>query len=285
MARPSWLLELLKRGIVAHSRVNSTQARRDLKTLRNLRLVKVRPESSSTPGSRRVVEMVAPKQVAQWVESVYPAVEEERASELSQRGQNVVFNRSSKAGEATHAVQPLLFKWFTSEPESELANLTQTYGLVGIYSDRIAMLTMPERWILLTVENWESFCTLAPPPLALPVMALYLGGNVSEVVLVSLSSLAPAPWQVIHFGDYDWAGLAIFQRIAAVFPQAQIYEPLDLEALFTRYGNRELIERQSVAALDLDDAQCAHVISLIERYNAGLEQEVVPFNLSGFLKA
>ncbi len=279
MTRPSWLAELLRRGVVAYSRVRSAQARQDLQTLQALRLVRVRPESSAAHGSRRVVEALAPKQVAQWIDSTYPVVEDNHASTLPQRGQNIAFNRNSKAGETTHTVQPILFKWFTTAPESELADLTKTYGLVGVCTDLIKALALPACWTLLTVENWESFYTLALPSPTLPVMVLYLGGNVPQVVLTALSEMTPLPWRVIHFGDYDWAGLAIFQRIGVVFPQAQLYQPSDLESLFERYGDRELIERQSARVLDLDDARCTRVIACITRYNAGLEQEIVPFNL------
>lgn len=270
MVRPSWLTELLAQGSVAHSRVRSTEAHQILQTLQTLGLVKI-----TTHKTRRTFTVLDPESFARWMAINFP-VEATSAELLPTRAQNIVRERDSKAGATTHLVQPVLFKWFDSNPDAPIAQLSQTYGMVGVTSERLAYLPLPAVWYLLTVENWESFCALSYQTPNVPVMMVYLGGNVSDVVLSALASLCPYPAYILHFGDYDWAGLAIFQRLDAHLPHAQLYIARNLADLFQRYGKRELVEKQAVASLDLRHPKCQPVITHISHYNAGLEQEIVP---------
>lgn len=270
MVRPSWLRELLAQGSVAHSRVRSTEARQILRTLQTLGLVKI-----TTHKTRRTLTVLDPESFAHWVAINFP-VEDASAELLPNRAQNIVRGRDSKAGATTHSVQPVLFKWFDSNPDAPIAQLSQTYGMVGVTSERLAHLSLPAVWYLLTVENWESFYALSYQTPSVPVMMVYLGGNVSDVVLTALASLCPYPTSILHFGDYDWAGLAIFQRLETWLPQAQLYVAPDLASLFQRYGKRDLVVKQTLASLDLHHPKCQPVIAYISQYNAGLEQEIVP---------
>lgn len=270
MARPSWLAELLEQGSVAYSRLRSTEAYKTLQTLQTLELVKV-----ATHKTRRTITVLDLGAFTRWLDSNFPA-EDALAELLPARAQNIARERDSKAGVTTHAVQPVLLKWFDPNPDTPLAQLSQTYGMVGVTSDRLTALALPATWYLLTVENWESFYTLSYPSCRVPVMIVYLGGNVSDVVLAALADLTPCPAAILHFGDYDWAGLMIFQRVETWLPQAQLYVPPNLADLFQRYSKRELVEKQAVAFLDLQHPQCQSVIACISQYNAGLEQEIVP---------
>jgi hypothetical protein len=97
----------------------------------------------------------------------------------------------------------LIFRWFAEDENTLMASLMGQFGLIGVATDQVSKLTLPEEWRLLTVENWESFYTLTyhqPQP---PILTAYLSGNVSEVVLESLAALIPLPARVLHY--YTWA--------------------------------------------------------------------------------
>ena len=107
-------------------------------------------------------------------------------------------------------------------------------------------------------------------------MAAYLGGNAPGSVMEALKTFSPPPEVVLHFGDYDWKGLYIFQRLQKVLPQARFYIPDNIETLFSQFGKRSLIDKQKRKALfDEKNRNCLPVIQLIEQHNAGLEQEIV----------
>lgn len=132
------------------------------------------------------------------------------------------------------------------------------------------------RWRLLTVENWEPFYRADYTDAPVAVMVVYLSGNVSDVLIHALNTFDHPPESVIHFGDYDWEGLYIFQRLQKAIPSARLYIPDNIKTLFRRFGERKLVEKQNrKAAFDMDNQECLPIIKLIEQSNAGLEQEIV----------
>lgn len=267
MSRPAWISQLLEHGSVAYSQVNQAV----LTDLQNLQLVLIQVQ-----GNRRRVVVHEPEQFRLWAAQHFPAMEAE-LEELAQRGRNIAGGRNSKAGPTTHAVQPILFKWFDPDPRHPLSETTQKFGLVAATSDRLATVQWPAVWWLLTVENWESFYRLNYTQVATPLIAIYLGGQVPDVTLTKLTEIQPQPAAILHFGDYDWAGLTIFQRIQARWPHARLYVPDSLESLFQRYSQRLLASMQAPPIAGLQwTSECLQVIDLISRYNGGLEQEIVP---------
>lgn len=106
-------------------------------------------------------------------------------------------------------------------------------------------------------------------------MAAYLGGNVSDVVLYAFSQINPKPERILHFGDYDWAGLKIFQRVQTILPKAKLYIPSNIEELLKKnYGNHKLVKSQ-LMNVDFNNPEIQPVIDLIAQYNMGLEQEIL----------
>ncbi len=271
MKRPGWISKLLKQGYVAYSQAGSQSAARTIEKLLALGLVKIEVQKS-----RRRIVVLDTAQFARWVEANYPPLEVLSTAELGLRSQNIARRGDSKAGQSTHDIQPVLLKCFDPNPATPAAKLTARYGLLGLTSDRLNQLHLARPWWLLTVENWESFYTLAYPDPTTLIVALYLGGNVAEVTLAALAQLRPPPERVLHFGDYDWTGLTIFQRVQAVWPAAVLYIPANIKTFFQKkYGNRKLIEKQAATAnFDLNHPSCRPIINLIAEYNAGLEQEI-----------
>lgn len=148
--------------------------------------------------------------------------------------------------------------------------------MAAVFTDRLADLTLPARWWLLTIENWEPFFRADYSEAPVPVMVAYLGGNAPGSVLEALKTFTTPPKSVLHFGDYDWEGLYIFQRLQKVLPEAKFFIPDNIESLFYQFSKRNLSDKQKrKVLLDKKNLNCLHVIELIEQHNAGLEQEIV----------
>jgi len=272
MITPPWILELLENNSLPASRVRSVEARQQLEILTNLGLVKTELYGRS---KKRIV-VIQPAEYKLWVNAEYNSIADSEVETLPRRAKNIAERGGSKSGKSSHEVQPLIFRWFAADDQTLLAQLTAQFGVIGVTSDRVDKLNLPEQWRLLTVENWESFYILEyhnPQP---PILAVYLGGNVSEVVLEALAAIAPQPAKVLHFGDYDWAGLNIFGRLCRHLPHARWYLPDNLASLFKQHRDLALVQNQAdYAQIRHEHPDIAMVIDLISRTNAGLEQEIV----------
>lgn len=265
MNRPSWLTTLVEKGSVGHSLANQ----KILKELINLGIVCIK-----AAGIRRTVVVADPPQLIQWLRARYPAHAIDPDALPTRKG-NIVRSGGSKAGKCSHDVLPFQFKWFGSKDDA-WAQMTKEYGMAAVLTDRLAGLTLPARWRLLTIENWEPFYRADYSDASVAHMAVYLGGNVSDLLIDGLKSFRHPPESVMHFGDYDWEGLYIFQRLQKAIPSARLYIPGNIESLFEQFGDRKLVEKQKrKSAFDMKNSECRPIINLIEQFNAGLEQEIV----------
>jgi hypothetical protein len=265
MKRPNWLTILLEKGSVGHSAAN----RKILNELITLEIVGIK-----TAGTRRTVIVNNPSQLTQWLRVRYPqhAIDPET---LPTRQGNIIRSGSSKIGKRSHDVLPFHFKWFGCDSDP-FSRLSKAYGMAAVFTDRMVDLPIPAKWRLLTIENWEPFYRADYTGAPVAVMVAYLGGNVSDILINSLKTFSSSPERILHFGDYDWEGLYIFQRLLKAVPSAQLYIPENVETLFKQYGRRKFLEKQKrKAAFDMTNSSCLPVIKLIEQYNAGLEQEIV----------
>lgn len=265
MKRPPWLTTLLEKGSAGHSTAN----RKILNELMTLGIVCIK-----TAGMRRSVVVNDPSQLIQWLRARYPqhAIDPDT---LPTRQGNIIRSGSSKIGKRSHDVLPFQFKWFGRDGDP-FAQLTKAYGMAAVFTDRLVDLPIPAKWRLLTVENWEPFYRADYSGAPVAVMVVYLGGNVSDILINALKTFRHPPERIIHLGDYDWDGLYIFQRLQKAVPSVRLHIPENVETLFKKYGRREILEKQKrKAAFDPDNRACLPVIKLIEQYNAGLEQEIV----------
>ena len=268
MKPPAWIAQLASEGRVAYSRLNQ-DGEQILAQLRALRLVTI-----GAHNSRRIVVIIDKPGFAQWLHGAYPAPEEPPIA--GRRASNIARAGHSKAGTATHAAQPVLMRWFSPDPQAPWAALTRRCGIVGTTTAHIDTLELPANWTLLTIENWEPFLELEYAPQEGDIVAIYTGGNIAGAALQMLAALEPPPARAIHFGDYDWSGLAIYQRIRAALPQIELYVPDDIDALFRQFAGHNLLAGQPpMVARAGDPAEVRQVIALIAQHNAGLEQEIV----------
>ena len=129
------------------------------------------------------------------------------------------------------------------------------------------------------VENPVLFA--AAERLNLDVDAVIYGhGRISSRVLGWLCT-SDSSFNLLHLPDYDPVGLSEFKRLhTRLGSRVNVYLPPDLEARFEQFSNRELLKKVNsqamLAQLRRSELPCVrHVVELIDRYNAGLEQEAL----------
>lgn len=268
MPPPAWMLRLVRDGSVPRSQVTSDSVWVLEQT------VALGLAAEEVRGSRRRVVARDRLALERWLVDTYPPAIETALP--GRRAGNIARRRRSKAGLSTHDVQSLLLRWFDPDSFAPLAALTDRLGLVGLTTDRIAELPLPAVWTLLTVENWESFIATDYRGCTDTVVVVYTGGNIASSTLQGLMNLHP-PQRAIHFGDYDWAGLAIYRRLRVAIPSMQLYLPDDIESLFAQFADSALLVGQAPIVVRNDDSPSLRkVVALIAQYNAGVEQEIVP---------
>lgn len=112
-------------------------------------------------------------------------------------------------------------------------------------------------------------------------LALYGGGRISGRVRAWLAGQSAPGFRLIHFPDYDPVGMSEHLRLRTLLgDRVSLHLPGDLAAQFTRFGNPELMRRPASQALlpklrNSDLAEVKFVLELMDRHNAGLEQEAL----------
>ncbi len=117
-------------------------------------------------------------------------------------------------------------------------------------------------------------------------LIIYGHGRISNRALDWLARITDSSFNLLHLPDYDPVGLSEFQRLhARLGKRVVLHLPADLEARFAKFSNRELLKKGNsqtmLAQLRRSDLlPIRRVIELIDRYNAGLEQEALLINPS-----
>ncbi|RYG04241.1 MAG: hypothetical protein EOO02_06565 [Chitinophagaceae bacterium] len=90
--------------------------------------------------------------------------------------------------------------------------------------------------------------------------------------------LVSIPNDYLHFGDFDFAGISIFQKeyYRLLGDKAKLFIPADTEQLLIKHGNRELYLKQGDIAgkLEVGDPQITALLQMFHKYKKVLEQEV-----------
>jgi hypothetical protein len=114
-----------------------------------------------------------------------------------------------------------------------------------------------------------------------PRLALYGHGRSSNRLMDWLATQKAADFQLLHLPDYDPVGLDEFTRLRArLGNRVLLHLPANLPDLFARHANFGLLQNPSTQSLlaKLRSSQIAEVrtvLALIEKHNAGLEQEAL----------
>ena len=111
-------------------------------------------------------------------------------------------------------------------------------------------------------------------------LVLYGHGRVSNRLIAWLVGLT-TDYSLLHLPDYDPVGLSEFGRLRAQLgSRVKLYLPPDLESKFAQYSSRDLLKKGNNRAMLAKLRQSPwpevlKVVAMIDRYNAGLEQEVL----------
>lgn len=118
--------------------------------------------------------------------------------------------------------------------------------------------------------------------LNLPVGLVIFGhGRVSNQLLDWVAQSAGPDFTLLHLPDYDPVGLNEFSRLRAKLgDRVRLHIPDDLSPRFARFAKRSLLDMVNIQILlrNLRKSPLAEihtVLALIEKHNAGLEQEAL----------
>lgn len=232
-------------------------------------------------GGRRLV-VRSPEGFSRFLAGKFPlyAGDVER---LDLRTQGVARFRDSKARRGTGCEVVCLRAWAAQQlwRDQEMVDVVTPTNQHGVFAIRLDD-TTPYRLTgcVALVENptaffaWERLNTSAG-------LAIYSQGRFSRRLLHWLGAQEAVTFQLLHAPDYDPAGLADFLRLASILSnRVSLYLPSDLRARFRKYSKHSLIKRKrSLDTLRIIRSsvhpQVRDVVTLIDEYNAGLEQEAL----------
>lgn len=130
------------------------------------------------------------------------------------------------------------------------------------------------------IENPALFVTVER--LSLPIDLAILGhGRISQRLLDWLAAQTSPGFSLLHLPDYDPSGLAEFLRLhERLGARMRLHLPPDLDRRFERFASRALLDKPNSRALltrlrDVEVPEVRRVLSLMDRHNAGLEQEAL----------
>ena len=135
------------------------------------------------------------------------------------------------------------------------------------------------------VENPAVFAVAEQLNLGVGLM-IYGHGRISNRVVEWLAYSNDSGFSLLHLPDYDPVGLSEFQRLhSRLGKRAVLHLPADLEERFAKFSNRKLLEKGNSQAMlaqlrHSDLPPIRRVVELIDRYNAGLEQEALLVKLT-----
>ncbi len=139
--------------------------------------------------------------------------------------------------------------------------------------------SVPDDITIVGVENPENFRHIDKQKYLFegikPLFVSRYPQNQSKDLLKWLQSI---PNQYLHFGDFDLAGIAIYQNEYKKYlgNRANYFVPDNTKEMLERYGNRELYDNQkdNVDKSVVNETKLNYLISLIHELKKGLEQEI-----------
>lgn len=117
-------------------------------------------------------------------------------------------------------------------------------------------------------------------------LAICYQGSISNRFLDWLASVTAPDFTLLHLPDYDPVGLSEFCRLRArLGKRVHLHLPSDLSVRFEHFSKRSLLDKPNSRAVLANlrrspVSEIRQVLELIERYNAGLEQEALLPDLS-----
>ncbi|MDO8805873.1 MAG: hypothetical protein Q7R35_15750 [Elusimicrobiota bacterium] len=197
------------------------------------------------------------------------------------RATAVGYYRDAKAAGTTVA-EPVLVRAFNNMVFERKGETLPASSLTGKYGVAAFLLKEPPHWgysgTLAIVENLEPFLCFEKMKVAADA-AVYAGGKMSGRMLAWFASAEMSKCSFLHCGDYDPVGIDEYLRLKkACGASVKLHIPENIEALFEKYGKRELLTDSETVLRRLratKDPDALRVIELMNTCNTGLEQEIL----------
>lgn len=205
----------------------------------------------------------------------------ERGQAVPSRSNNIRMSGDSKLKE-TELWQGFYFK--VSEPihaqwqGKPLTLLPYPEG-IPVFMPQPETLSLPEDVTVVMIENSENFLKIETQlPLFQGLKCFFVSFYPREQHSYFIEWLQKQPNNYVHYGDFDFAGIHIYQSQYKkyVSGESRYLVPSGLLPLFRRYGKRELYNNQlSLQALiKADEPGISELLEIIKREHKGLEQEI-----------
>lgn len=139
---------------------------------------------------------------------------------------------------------------------------------------------IPEDVVIVGIENPENFRYIElQKELFQGLTPLFVSRYPQSQHKDLIDWLGNIPNRYLHFGDFDLAGILIYQQEYKKYlgERASLFVPILVEDLLPRYGNRELYDKQlpSASRISMEEENVKQLVDLIHRYHKGLEQEIL----------
>lgn len=136
--------------------------------------------------------------------------------------------------------------------------------------------SIPKTFTVVGIENPENFKNpLSNDSLFNQYNPLYVCRYPQSNALVTWLRQIPNPY--LHFGDFDLAGIAIYEREFRRWlgKRASFFIPANIRTLIKYYGNRTLYEQQfpHYRNFTTSDPKCRELLDIMHELRMGLEQE------------
>ncbi|MFR3187780.1 MAG: Wadjet anti-phage system protein JetD domain-containing protein [Phocaeicola sp.] len=205
----------------------------------------------------------------------------ERGQAAPSRSNNIRMSGDSKLKE-TELWQGFYFK--VSEPihaqwqGRPLTLLPYPEG-IPVFMPQPETLSLPEDVTVVMIENSENFLKIETQlPLFQGLQCFFVSFYPREQHSYFIEWLQKQPNNYVHYGDFDFAGIHIYQSQYKkyVSGESRYLVPSGLLPLFRRYGKRALYNNQlSLQALiKADEPGISELLEIIKREHKGLEQEI-----------
>lgn len=205
----------------------------------------------------------------------------ERGQAAPSRSNNIRMSGDSKLKE-TELWQGFYFK--VSEPihaqwqGKPLTLLPYPEG-IPVFMPQPETLSLPEDVTVVMIENSENFLKIETQlPLFQGLKCFFVSFYPREQHSYFIEWLQKQPNNYVHYGDFDFAGIHIYQSQYKkyVSGESRYLVPPGLLPLFRRYGKRALYNNQlSLQALiKADEPGISELLEIIKREHKGLEQEI-----------
>lgn len=205
----------------------------------------------------------------------------ERGQAAPSRSNNIRMSGDSKLKE-TELWQGFYFK--VSEPihaqwqGKPLTLLPYPEG-IPVFMPQPETLSLPEEVTVVMIENSENFLKIETQlPLFQGLKCFFVSFYPREQHSYFIEWLQKQPNNYVHYGDFDFAGIHIYQSQYKkyVSGESRYLVPSGLLPLFRQYGKRELYNNQLFlqTLIKADEPGISELLEIIKREHKGLEQEI-----------